>query len=282
MGIVYALLALVFAGLNDLLFRVYGGRSRFLGWFVAVAGAVWTAVFCIVGVVTSTLVLDGLTLLMGIVAGTLSALANILYIAAMRNTGAGIGSTIYRLNLACVALLAFAFLDEAVTPWKIAGLVLAVITVLLMSERTPDHPHGSVFMRAIAILLLASFLRACLGISFKIASIQHVSSASFLALIGIMWIGFGIPHAVFVERDRTLSKETIRYGILSGLLICGIVLFTKLATDHGDASITVPVSQMSFLLTSPAAMLVLNEKMSPRQYIGLAIAVLSIIAFALD
>jgi len=68
--------------------------------------------------------------------------------------------------------------------------------------------------------------------------------------------------------------------VISGFLLCGLVFFFARAIEDGQASIIIPVSQMSFVVTAILAWMFFNEKFSIMKILGLSLACLSIFFFS--
>ncbi|PIV52282.1 MAG: hypothetical protein COY53_08460 [Elusimicrobia bacterium CG_4_10_14_0_8_um_filter_37_32] len=123
-----------------------------------------------------------------------------------------------------------------------------------------------------------------MGIFYKVASIYEVSNESFLALNGICWIVFGIIYMSKFEKpiNINISSTVLKYSLLSGSLVCGIVLFMKLAVELGDASIVITISQLSFLVTFPGSIIFLKERFTLNKLMAIFIAVICIFIFSLE
>ena len=280
MTIFFSLCSLFFAGVNDLVFKRYGQKPRSVGTFIVFIGIVWSLFFLVLGLIKGTLVFTVPVLIIGSLAGMASAIANILLIEAMKKTTAGIGATIYRLNLIFVAVMAFVFLHEIFNIWKIAGLIFAVVTIALIFQDNHESPGHAPAARYLLLLILASFLRACMGIGYKIASLCHISDESFLFLNGLCWVIFGGLYILKKGSVVVVNRKIITYGVLSGLLVCGIVLFMKMAVNVGDASVAITISQLSFLITFPGSVLLFHERCSPKKIAAISLAVVCIVLLA--
>ncbi|MFZ2655078.1 MAG: EamA family transporter [Victivallales bacterium] len=280
MGLTYAICSLGFAGVNDVVFRKYGQKSRPVGILLALIGIVWASFFFTMAAVKGRLEIDLATVVMGSVAGIFSASANILLIEGMKRTGASVASTIYRLNLIFVAILAFVLLCEPIGLFKLGGLVCAIAAVVLFSMPEDRRSRSNIALKFIMILLLASFLRACMGISYKLASTYGINDEIFLAVNGLCWIVSGALYTFLRERDIGSNRSVLKYSLISGLLICGIVFFLKLAVNSMDASVAVTVSQFSFLVTAPLAVFFMNERITVKKALGMSLSVVCIIVFS--
>lgn len=279
-GMAYAVVSLGFAGVNDVLFRRYGAKTRPVGILLALIGTVWTLLFLALGFHRNTIQMDLATILIGTISGIVSALANILLIEGMKRTGASIAATIYRLNLVFVVVLAFVFLNESMGMFKIAGIMLAVfaVSLFLLPERNIGIT-ANIALKFILLLVLASFLRACMGISYKFASSMGIHDEIFLAVNGFWWMVAGLSYTFLFERKMDFCRSSVKYGLISGVLVCGIVLFLKLSVNYMDASVAVSVSQFSFLVTAPLAACFMKERITFKMGLGMASAALCIILF---
>ena len=281
MYVFYALLSMVFAGVNDTVFKKYSSIGKPIGLYMAVIGIVWTLFFLILSLLRNTLVLEPKVLIIGTITGLFSATANVLFITSMKQVQAGIASTIYRLNLVFVAVLAWLLLGEIFTGLKIAGFFLAAGSVVLLRGKRIGQPlKERVSRKYLLILLIASFFRACMGIMYKYADIYQVSGELFLGVNGIWWIIAGVLFTFFYEKDSGLEKSVIRFGVGSGLLICGIVYFLKRGVDGAEASIVIVISQLSFLVTIPLSFFFFSERLNWGKIAGMVCAVVCIVLFS--
>jgi len=281
----FALLSMLFAGINDLLFKKYGDDPNCsVGFFLIIIGIVWAAVFAVRAYYVHPAHISSTSIVIGIISGVCSITSNILLIESMKKTGASFGALVYRLNLVFVAVMAYVFLDESFTGFKIAGITSAAAAIIMyslsgMKERTHDAAARIPF-QCILLLLFASFLRACMGISYKIAGNAGVDNNVFLAVNGAVWIIGGFIYLMFNERNKTTGFRTIQLGAVSGVLVIGIVLCMKLAVDLGEASIAVTVTQLSFLVTAFLAALWCGEKLTPFKIAGILLALCGVLFFA--
>ena len=279
-GLVFALASMVFAGLTDFCFKKYVNRAGMpLGSFLAGIGFIWAACFAV------PLMLKGGADWRGwpiaLAAGVVSVAANILLVVSLRSLDAGVGSTVYRLNMVIVVLLGVVLLGEAVNPMKLTAVALGVGAVLLMYQPAPLPPGHTRAWRALPFLLVvtAALLRAAMGILFKVG-MDRGFSLEFLVITGLCWLIGGLVYGL-CSREAVLPTPRIgRYGLITGLVICGNVYFLAQATAHGQASIVIPVSQLSFTITLLLGWRLLGESLTRNRVLALASAVLCIIAMS--
>lgn len=278
-SIVYAVASLCFAGVNDFVFKQYIHRGRHpLGLFVAGVGVVWTAVFG-AGLLVSADGLTGVGWPIAVGAGLASVVANLLFIASFRSVPAGTGATIYRLNLVGVAILGVVLLGEPLTGWKAAGIGLGAVAVLLI--RNGSSPTAERLARAgVLALAVACGLRAVMGILYKVSSTAGVPPLEMLTIGGACWIGGGLVFALARRERLRPGRRVVGFALLSGLLVCGIVHFLLAATRMGEASVVVPIAQLSFIVTALLGVVLHREALAGRKVLALAAAVGCILVLA--
>ena len=258
----YAVICLVFAAGNDLLFKFFSRRERSRGVFCAVIGAVWM-VYCILtcGEMPSDW---KATLLWGSVSGFFSIGGNLLLIGAMKNLSAGLCSTIYRLNLVPTVLGAWLLLGEHLSAMQWLGAALAVAAVLAF---VPKKGSGreQFSWSCFIMVICGAFMRAGMGLSYRYG-FSHGADREFVVLINsLFWIIGGVIWYLATEHKKiTPDWQTVKYGVVSGLLVTGIVVFMALSLQYGNAAVVLPVAQMSFLLTGAAGAIFLKEKFTIR------------------
>ncbi len=289
LAIAFAVISMTCAAMNDFIFKIYSGKKKSIGLYMIVIGIVWTFFFFFRcgAYKTFPALLSRELVTWGVVSGIFSAAANIMLIEGMSRNDVGICSVIYRLNLAPAALMAFIILSEEITLVKLVGITLAIGATLLffnpaktrdVNKKYPDIP-------GLWIVVSAAILRAGMGIIYKFALVPSVDTNAFLVMGGLVWIISGViyhyakPQGAF---DKRMLFTIIPFGLVSGLFICGIVLFTALALKAGQASTVLPVAQMSFIVTAAAGVIFLGESFGKRQAIGLAMGILCIVFMGLE
>ena len=274
----YALLCLLCSAGNDFIFKLFARKPRTRGIFCVLIGLFW----CVLTLVCFPI--DWSTwkaiLIWGSVIGFFSIAANILLIEAMGMQSAGVCSTIYRLNLVPVVFGAWLLLEESVTGYQWLGIALAICAVLCFLT-LPDSTDSSQTKRArlgILLVILAAFLRAGMGLSYKYAFAAKADEFGVTALIAFFWIIGGLLYAFFREQKQVkIDKSLLFYGSLSGLFVAGITIFMALAVKAGKASITLPIAQMSFPLTFLLSIVFLKESVTRWKIIGVILSIAAVL-----
>ncbi|MFH1477902.1 MAG: EamA family transporter [Verrucomicrobiota bacterium] len=273
----WALASMGCAAANDFVFKLYARRGESVGAYMALIGVVVVLVFgaCLPD---RNCLLDRNTLPWGILCGIFSIIANILFVKALIKGDMGVCATIFRLNLVPAALLAFLLFKEPVTTSRLAAIASGVVAVVLFSWPAGKAVSKSFVSAAVVLIVLASLLRAGMGLCYKAGLLNGANGYGLITLNGVAWVIGGIICHFLIDRERwRVPPSIMAYGALSGVLVCGIVLFMMLALKCGDASLVLPVTQMSFALTALAGIVFIKEPLTSRKCMGIALAMVCIL-----
>lgn len=272
-----ALACLLCAGLNDFVFKLYSRKARSVGLYFCLVGCVWTTVFAVRAGSSLGEPFTAVSVWWGSLSGFCSVVANILLVRAMKHHEVGMCATIYRLNLVPAALLAFLFLGETLSVGKVLGVACATGAVLLFYQANGKNGQA-VTSAALAGMVLASFLRAGMGLFYKCGTNHGADETAILVINGGCWIVGGLAYYLAVERRAPVSLRNVtKYGLISGGLASGIVGFMIFALKYGDASMVLPISQLSFVVTALLGAATLREPFTRRKVAGLALACLCVL-----
>lgn len=267
MAIFWAAVNMMLAAGNDFAFKCYARKPRSQGVFVSIIGVFWfiTALF-FVREMPSNL---PAVILWGCVSGIFSLGGNLLMLEAMRTLDAGICATIYRLNLVPVTIGAALILGERLQALQYAGIVMACIAVLAFIPDRAALKRGAAV--GMALMIVASLMRAGMGLSYKYGFSHGADQNAVVLCNSVFWIVGGAVYALFCgrrDRERRIalfSGKTLGYGVLSGVLVSGICLTMAASLARGEASVVLPIMQMSFLLTAVLGAVFLRESLGKRK-----------------
>ena len=275
----FALLSLLFAGINDVTFKYYSRKKRSKGMYVFGIGIVWTVLQTITfRIQGTTLLIDQNTLIFGLVSGGFLTISNILLIESLTYIDVSFGSTIYRLNTIGVIALSTLFLREPLTLLKSLGIISGIIGVsLLYHKQHNNDSSNTMFTISFAIAVIASLARAAYGVTAKAGISQNADQNTMLILFSSSWIIGGMCYAKLREKRFRLTTKKVLYSLLSGTLVYFIVNFLMLAIKHGEASIAIPVANSSFVIALFLSMALKIEALTSRKLCAIGCAVVSII-----
>lgn len=269
MAVFWAFACMFFAACNDLLFKFFAGKNRGNGFFVSFVGIVWLAVAIIFAIGTPPPEAWQATIVWGCISGFFSLAANLMMLDAMRSLDAGVCSTIYRLNLVPVTVGAALLLGENISAYQYCGIVAACIAVCAFIPRKNKTAGSSKrnFSWALLIMIGAAFLRAGMGLSYRYGFLHGAVEKYVVIINSLFWIAGGVLYAFWREKSlmpysRQDWKNLFFLGTLSGALVTGIVITMALMLKLGNASVVLPIAQMSFLVTGALGIWLLKEKLT--------------------
>ncbi|MCU7892046.1 MAG: DMT family transporter [Candidatus Thiodiazotropha sp. (ex Ustalcina ferruginea)] len=281
-SIVFALLSLLFAGLNDVVFKRYSSKDRSRGMIVFGIGLVWLLLQSLTIILDDGRFLpDTVTLGYGLTAGIILALSNILLIEGLTQTDVSVGSTIYRLNTIGVVLLSVMFLQEPLGWLKMAGISSGVLAVLLLMHQSHAVEMGRMVTLYVWLVVLASLLRAIYGVISKVGLNQGADTDSMLLVAALCWVIGGALYALLREGRFRLTRKKTAYALVSGLLVYLIVNFLLAAIARGEASVVIPIANLSFIAALLISVVLGMERLSVKKLTAVLCAIGSIWLLAL-
>ena len=284
-AILFALLSLFSAGLLDVVYKRYSRKDRSRGTYVFGIGVVW----CVLQTVTlavsgEPLVVDTTSIRYGLFAGLCLTLSNLLLLESLTHINISLGSTVYRLNTIVVVVMAFLFLDEDLGSLKLLGVGLGIVAVALLYK--PDSKAVSTeindhFLPFFLIAVAASLFRAGYGVITRGGILSQADPQTMLLICAFCWVVGGALYARLREGRFRLTKKKAGYALASGVLVFLVVTFLMLAVKYGEASIVIPIANMSFIMAMIISLVLQYETFNFRKGAAMIVACLAIAALTL-
>ena len=280
-SVIFALLSLFFAGLNDVFFKKYAQKDRSNGMYVLGIGITWTVLQVFTFILKDVpFALDSITFIYGLTAGLFLTLSNILLLHSLTRINISLGSTIYRLNTIGVVILSFFVLHEPFGPIKFIGVTFGIVAVLFLYQQRDNTNHINYPLSFFWAVIIASIFRATYGVVAKAGILAEADPELMLLLISSSWIIGGACYAKYREKRFRFTRKKAAYSILSGILVFLIVNFLMLAIEHGQASVVIPIANMSFVIALFISVILRMERLTLRKCCAIGSAAVSIILLA--
>jgi len=284
-AVLYALLSLLFAGVLDVVYKRYSRKTRSRGTFVFGIGVIWAMLqISIIGLGRTPLQFDPVSIGYGLLAGLFLTLSNLLLLESLTHIDVSLGSTIYRLNTLAVVVLSWLLLGEDLGPIKLTGIGLGIAAVGLLYQRdrsTIDGQNKDPFLPFLLMAIAASFFRASYGVATRGGILHQAGPQTMLLICAICWIVGGALYARFREGRFRLTWKKSAYSAVTGLLVFLVVFFLMRAVQFGEASIVIPIANMSFIMAMGISVAFRLESFSPRKGAAMIVAALAIMILAL-
>ena len=279
--LVYAVAAMVCYGLSDFVYKQAAGAGIRADHFLMAQGWFFFPLVVIYALATRTLVLDPAAL-WGSLAGAFLFVGFYYFIRSLTAGSISTNASIFRLNFIVTVLLVVAFLDEPLTPNKIAGLAFALLATWLLvgggvsADRKPsDARSRSLIQVAVATLAFGA------SNFFHTVGLRHGAVPETLA-VGQAALFMPLATVLVYLADRKLRPPpvTFRYSAMAAVLLLGATIFLLRSVAGGQASVLVPITQMGFIIAALLGILVLREPVTARKAIGLVSALAALAALA--
>lgn len=285
MAIFWAFACMFFAACNDLLFKFFAGKNRGNGFFVSVVGVVWLVVALIPALLGQAPADWRATIIWGCISGFFSLAGNIMMLDAMRSLDVGVCSTIYRLNLVPVTVGAALILNENITPIQYVGIASACLAILAFIPRNQSEVKRKLGW-AFIVMIIASLLRAGMGLSYRYGFLHGASEKYVVVINSLFWIFGGVLYAFWRERhlmpyNKQDWKNLFFLGGLSGALVTGIVITMALMLKLGNASVVLPIAQMSFLVTGALGIWLFKERLTVSKAMAFILGVAAVLLLSI-
>jgi len=279
-AILFALLSLFFAGLLDVVYKRYSRKERSRGTYVFGIGVVWCMLqTAALAMGEEVLIVDATSIRYGLFAGLCLTLSNLLLLESLTHINISLGSTVYRLNTIGVVVMAFLFLGEALGGIKLLGVGLGIVAVGLLYRPDPtamSEENRGRFLPFFLMAVAASLLRAGYGVITRGGIVHQADPQTMLLLCALSWIVGGAFYARLREGRLRLTKKKVGYALVSGVLVFLVVDFLMLAVKYGEASIVIPIANMSFVMAMLLSVVLRFEPFSLRKGIAMVVACLAI------
>jgi uncharacterized membrane protein len=278
-GVSYALLTLFCFGLNDLLFKRAAQHRAASHQVMMVLTLTMLPLFVAYGLATRSIA-PAPVALWGALGGLFAFFGFYNFSRSLSYGAVSVLSPIFRLQFVVTAVLALAFLGEELSVAKIGGLALAVAAVWLLLAN-PAGAKAEIPHAAIARVLMATVAVGIAFFLFKLALRQGATPATVLLCQVLALSSASTVLSVYLDHGFAASPAALRYGIPFGISQAVGFAALIIGLSIGEASILVPIAQLSFVLTAVVGLTLLREPATARKMTGLAAAVGAVALLAL-
>ena len=230
---------------------------------------------------------DGKSALLGCTVGLLGAGGQLVLFKALAIGPAYIIFPFISMSPVVVITLAALFLKEKANKWQIAGIIVALIAILLLSIQTggDDSPVQGWLWIVLAVLVLFAWGIQGFFMKFANNSMDAESIFVWMAISGLVLI----PVAWFMDSDPMTAAEFFAQdGVLAPSLTCfGIQILNAIgaltlvyAYRYGKAVIVSPMEGLSPMVTVLLSLIILSVIPTPLQIGGICCAAFAMYALS--
>ena len=173
-------------------------------------------------------------------------------------------------------LIAVFLLSEEFDAYKAMGICVGIFSVILLYRRDDNAVLPVFFILAIS----ASICRALYGVFTKYAIELGAEAESMLGIAAMSWGVFGLLYAALRERRVRFTSKKAVYALISGILCFVLVNALIEALKLGEASIVIPVANLSFVVAMIISAVMGMETLGIRKLAAIGCATVSVFLLA--
>ncbi len=222
----------------------------------------------------------------GLVGATAQIMATVCVVLLFKQRNFAVGITFKKTEVIQTVLMGWILLSEGVSLAGFAAIALGIVGLLLLSggEDAKGWRMGHVNTRAVALGIGSGFLFSISAVTYRGASLAVLTQDPFLraavtlaavvtmqTLIMVVWLWFREPGQM-----RTVWSAR-RVAIWIGLTSMGGSLCWFIAFTLQNAAYVKALGQVELILSVAASTLFFREKISGREWAGMAVLVGSIV-----
>ena len=276
-GIAFALGAMVFFGLGDLVYKRAATAGVKAHHFLMVQSWGFAASVVLYAALTGTLrFVPGS--FWGALAGCFMFTGFYNFAKSLHGGSISINAPVFRLSFVLTAALAIALLGEPLTVGKAAGIGFALAAVwLLLGGKIERHKESAASLLRVVVATLA------VGIGSFVYTLGLRAGATPASII--------ITQAAVVVTLSTLfvrlsdgrirpSGPVLTHAPRASLVLALAFVFMVEAMSRGQASVAVPIAQMGFVVTALLGFAFLGEPFTARKGVGILAALVALASLA--
>lgn len=209
---------------------------------------------------------------------------NILGISTQK-VGITIATVAFKMCMIIPVIAAVFLYNDSVTFLKVAGIILACVAIIMASVKKEKHEVETKYLFLPVLLFFGS---GFLDTYFKYAEknyIQESDANLFCSLAFLVAGSVGLLYLLFTIFTGKAKFETksIWWGILLGIPNYASLyfLFKALRMEGVESSVVFPLNNMGIVAASAlSAFFIFREKLSPLNWAGIVLAIISIAMIA--
>lgn len=235
----------------------------------------WVMVF-VTGSQTGITAIDNKTLLFLVLSGISTGVSWLFYFKALQMGDVNKVTPIDKSSILLTMLMAFLFLGEQITFFKVMAMILIGIGTYLMIQKkeiTPARTKGKSWLFYALGSAVAASLTSILG-KVGIEGIDSTLGTAVRTVVVLIMAWFVVFLTGKQNTIKNIDKKSSAFLVLSGFATGGSWLCYYKALQEGPASVVVPIDKLSILVTVAFSYVVFKEKLNRKSVMGLALIVI--------
>jgi len=280
-GTGFALGAMLFFGLGDLVYKRGSAAGAPAHHFLMVQSWVFAPSVALYAAATGTLHFVAGSLWGGL-AGVFALVGFYNFAHSLRSGSISINAPIFRLSFVLTATLAIALLGEPLTPYKVAGIALALAAVwlLLGAPAAQDAAVRGESRSSLVRVLVATVSVGVGNFIYTLGLRGGATPGSLIVTQAAVVVTLATTFVAVTDRRIRPSRAALRYAPRAAIVLALAFSFMVEAMARGQASVAVPIAQMGFVVTALLGFLFMREPFTARKGAGIAAALAALASLA--
>jgi uncharacterized membrane protein len=279
-GIGFALGAMLCFGVSDLIYKRGAAAGFSAGEFLMSQAWIFCPSVTLYAWLTGTLH-PQLSALWGGLAGLFLFIALFNFTRSLQGGAVSTNAPIFRLNFTITAALAIILLGESFNAAKAVALGCALIAVwLLLADAGAQG--GKASLPSLARVLIATVAMALTNLFYKVGLQSGALPETMVAAQAWVFCSLATIFGVFGNGGFRVPRGIWLYATGAAVALFGAFVALLHGLALGQASVLVPVAQMSFVFTALLGAVLFREPLDAKKYAGLAIAAAALVLFAVS
>lgn len=187
-----------------------------------------------------------------------------------QKSGMAIASVATKMSVIIPVLMGLLLLGESVSGWKIAGVLLGLVAVVLSAA-------GEVKTNNWKWPLVAFVASGLIDASLKLYQNYLVPEADFPSFISVIFLSAFVSGTIhhFFTKERKISLRSVGGGVALGIVNFGSLIFIlkSLALPQWESSVIFPINNFGIItLSTLMGILLFRERLQWRGLLSIAFA----------
>lgn len=273
-----ALIAMVFYGLSDWMYKSAASEGVQSHHFMAIQSMLFTPGILLYGFVTQSFYFEK-SFFCGMTNGFITFLALYNFLGSLKSGAVSVIVPIFRLSFIITTILAVFFLEERFTQLKFLALCASLCAVFLLLG---GEKKTSISQKALIQVIIATVLMGVASFIYKVGTLWGGTPATIITGQVSIFFPLALGFAFYKDRGFNPIPVAWKYGASASIFFLIALILLLSGLKIGEASTLVPISQMGFIVTALMGYFLLKEPFTVRKYLGLACAFSALIFLSIS
>ena len=234
-------------------------------------------------------------LVYAVACGGITFVSYVFVLKALETGEASVAVPIYRMSFGVTVVLAVVLLDEALTARRVLGFVLIVVALVTLTALDGRGRGKEAFVSseglpvgraevlrssaavASAFAVVAMVTIGLKGFLYKVGVAEGAPPATFALVQSLTFLPIAIGFGLYSDGNIKMDRETWSTAPFNGVLtaLASVLLLASLV--DGDASASVPISQLCFVVTAVLAVAIYREALTTPKVGGIIAAIVAVV-----